>query len=105
MEILLLILCFPNVNSISSKIASQIYLHKCDFSVSYLMIPVSEEQVGISFKEFISNFRAAYHFNLDRAQVQVVRKTTLMTALKIYEVKCNASQPYNPNKNPAEAII
>ena len=96
---------YGSCKSLCDNIASQIYSHKCGFSVPFHMTWVNAENVGYSLGSFIYNYGVPERLTFDGAAVQVGSKTMFMDLIRKHWIKHHVSAPRRPNENPAEGSI
>ena len=70
------------INSLTSNMSAQIYLHKCGFKKVYHMKATNSKNVRYLLTRFISNFGAPDHLTFDGATVQKGTNTLFYNTLR-----------------------
>ena len=96
---------WSKTRSITNKVASQIYTHKCGFNWIYHLHRANGKQVGHSLSAFISEFEEHYHLMYDGAAFQVGTNTSFMDTVRRSEIDYHVLESRRPNKNQEEGPI
>ena len=88
-----------------SKMASQVFSHKCGFSSVKNFTKVDGEQVGHALANFVYEYGLQEQLTFDGASVLKGSNTLFMKNIRLSEIRPKISRPYRPNENPTKGSI
>ena len=84
---------------------SQVYSLRNVFATIYPIENLSGDSIGYALSYFAHDFGVPGQLNLDVFSSQLGRKTMIMKIMRENRMNFHKSDPYQPNRTPAEGSI